>query len=1342
MKNLIPPFIEQQFRAGAFHGRFPAYALNVDLSGFTPLTENLMRRGSEGAEELSQILNEIFEPLVALMHRRGGFIPYFAGDAFTAIFPLPAGHSSALHMQRTAVEARSLFQERETRFGDAFTIGIKSGLAHGEVEWGIVGESKYAFYFRGSAIYGSAHCQTRANQGDMIVDAILRQHLGERLFRYEEIDPRTFRLLGGNTPATAAPPAIDPPDASVSEEIALNFIPEAVVNYQRRGEFRTVVSVFMSFDGIETHEEMNEFARVLLAEAHNFGGYFKEIDFGDKGAMAVCFFGAPVSYENNANRALEYILTVQEGLDRLREHKRFSFRAGITEGTAFTGLVGGDQRCQYACVGNRVNLAARIMSSAGWEEVLVDDEIRQARAFHFVPRGEIRYKGLSEQIPTSLLRGRKVENSLAYDGPMVERDRELEQISDFAAPIREGKPAGVAYVFGEAGIGKSRLTYELRRRWEGREVNWFLCPADQILRKPFNPFIYFLKNYFEQSPDRAVRENERHFDSVFQLLLQNLREQDAGANEDLLRELRRVESVLAALVGITHVDELWNQLDARGRYQNTISAVTKLIVAECRLRPTVVEMEDIHWIDEDSRRLVREGLREWAELPLLLLVTSRYNDEGERPRLTSDERLEKYALPQLTLDLNTLPETAVRTFAEATLDGPITDDFFQVLLRTTNANPFYLEQVLEYFQESELLEKTENGWSIQDDNVKLSHSISAILTARIDRLSEMVRETVKAAAVIGREFEINVLSEVMRNQPGAGGRKEEVTTLLKEQIDVAERGQIWMAVNELRYIFRHSLLREAVYGMQLSERLRELHQQIATAIERLYVTNLEEKYVDLAFHYDQAQVLDKTCEYLRKAAEYARSNFQNQLALDYYDRLLTKQNNTADMVDELKTHLKRGKVLELIGEWEKAREAFELAKKLAKKSRDVLLLGQTNDHLGHLLMLRGEYDTARTNLEIAASLFESIDDPVGISRVYGNLGNLHFRQARYDEALDYYQQSLETGFTRVATFSSAETVAFLGLTYMNRGQYEEGIKTIEKQLPLHDENNDKQGLATLYTHLGIIYFESGNYQAAQVNYEHGLELAEELGNKQLIAIGTGCLGSVYEKQGDYERAMPLFQRDLHICEELGDRQGIAIAHGLIGELHSVTGDFDAAVKSLEQYRAGSKELGYKKGLAKALNTLGDVHYFREEYDLSLDYYNRAINLTRTIDNPLVLGFSLVEKGLVLLAAGQADEVAPLLIEALQLAADLGNPELTAQARLLKAHSLAASGDEAGSLKILNSLLDQPDLDAEYQASAYFERYRMDAGDSEARLSARALYEKLFDETPKFLYRERLRVLRG
>lgn len=1336
MKNLIPHFIQEQHQERKTNGQLQAFVMFIDLSGFTPLTESLMGQGNRGAEKLSNILNEIFAPLVNIVYAKGGFIPYFAGDAFTAVFPARQTAITSIEFVQTALQVRYFFSSRAFQF-DNFTMGLKIGLSWGRVEWGIVGSKHKAYYFRGKPIDSCALCQSKASNQDIVLDNSLYHLLDHSPFEIERIDAGFYRIDEQTNAENWRLEKVNLP--KVNPDIAAAFLPESVIQFAGEGEFRSVISIFISFAGLDSHEQLAEFSNLVLEKINSFSGYFKEIDFGDKGAVIACFFGAPVSFEDTIDRALEFICVLQEELSELDDSETLKFRAGITIGTAYAGMVGGEERCQYAAVGNRVNLAARLMTQADWGEVLVNEEIQKSHRFTFLPQGKIQYKGIKGPVPTYKLTGRNHNAMVIFDGQMVGRDDEMRQLLNFAAPLFSAGSVGIAYIYGEAGIGKSRLTHELQKVVCGnRRVKWIVCQSDQILRKPFNPFIYLLRNYFEQSPDARQDEQsqfERHFHELLGRLssVQNYPEVDF-----IIKELFRTKSILAALVGVDYPDSIWEQLDAKGRYQNTIQALVNLIVAESLIQPLVLQLEDAHWMDENSRELLQELTRYLNRYPIWLLVTSRFLDDGSRPMIFEQNNLTINTIPKLEVDLNILEPETVRHFAEIYLQNKISEEFFELLLRTTNSNPFYLQQVLEYFSESNLLVFEGNVWTIKDKNIELSGSINSILTARIDRLSHLVKETVKAAAVIGREFEVTVLSEVMKSQEGFIQQNGNAKALLREQIDIAEQVQIWNAMNELRYIFRHSLLREAVYGMQLRTRLQQLHKLIAEAIERLHGDRLDERYFDLAFHYEQADIFEKTCDYLRKAADYARRNYQNQLALEYYEKLLQKIGSHDNGEHQIKTHLQKGKVLELIGKWDECEEAYDIALKIAKKTRDALLLGQCNNSMGRVLVLKGDYINANHYLQAAIQLFESIDDKIGIARAYGNIGNLHFRQGHYKKAKSYFIQSIDIS-KEVNEMPNSQIVAHLGLTYMNQGKYDEAIHCQLQQVILAEQHNDKQGVADLYTKLGIVFFEKGDYDAALEHYKKGLELSEELGNKQLTSIAIGGIGSVYERKGDYEKAMAHFQKDLDLCEEIGDKQGIAIALGLIGELLSFKGDFYRAIDYLQKDLMICEELGYQKGLAKAVNTLADVFYYLEQHLRSLQYYNRAIEVTRKIGNKLVLGFSLTEKGTVLIETGALAELEKVVEEALAIANEIQNPDLLFEAEMLSAKNHRLHGQREQALQQLEKLIQQK-LQKAQEAAILMEYLNIKPHDKVTKEKALQLYIELYAETPRYSYKKQIEAL--
>ncbi|HHH49719.1 MAG TPA: tetratricopeptide repeat protein, partial [Saprospiraceae bacterium] len=921
-------------------------------------------------------------------------------------------------------------------------------------------------------------------------------------------------------------------------------------------------------------------------------------------------------------------------------------------------------------------------------------------------------------------------------------EKELELLIDFAKPLLENKFAGVAYIYGEAGIGKSRLTYEFRQALEKTgEINWLNCPADQILRKSFNPFIYFLKTHFAFTTEQNAVQNKNSFELKFRELTSALEQLATNDALEIVKELNRTKSILAGMIGINYANSLWEQLDARGRFQNELSALTNLFIGKSLIRPAVMYLEDGHWYDNSSKVFLSELSRKFSHYPLLILISSRYHDDGSRPVLFDRGVLKVHHLPLLELDLKMFEKNVLKQFAEKRLEGKVSESFLQILQKATNGNPFYTEQVIEYFSECDFLLKENGVWNIKNKSIKLSSSINAILMARIDRLSLLVKETVKAAAVIGREFEVPVLSEVLKESEVYQNENGNQLSLLHQQIKTAEQGQIWRPTNNnLRYLFQHALLREAVYEMQLHTQLRHIHRLIAEAIEKLYEDDLESHYFDLAFHYEHSEILEKTILYQGLAAAHAVRNFQNAQAHELYQKLIESCRAIGNEEGVISALLHKAKIEEHIGEWEACESSLNEALELAQKNNNLILLGKANNQLGKLIMLKGKYEDAGMYLETAVAFFMDVSDEGGLCDAFGNMGNLFFRQGKYEDAKSFFIDSIAIAQKNPEIVLNPQIVANLGLTHMNQGNYEAGIECQRIPLFLSEQRKDKPTMAILYTHMGIVYLEKGDNDEALVYFEKGLAISEALGNKQLKAIAIGSIGTVYEKKGDFETAMANYQADLELCLEMGDKQGTAIALGLIGELHNIMGAFDKAVEFLERKYVICEQLNYQKGIAKTLNALGDTFAYTKEFEKAIVSYTQAINVSRAIDNKLVLGFSLVEIGDVQLRMAKIKKAQTSYQEALKIAEPLGNPDLLFEVKILGAKILHAIGKTQKAIKDLKKLLTQ-NLDERELAATHYELNKFFLDDNVHRKKAFELYQKLYEASPQHLFKLRLDALK-
>ncbi|MBP7184649.1 MAG: tetratricopeptide repeat protein [Saprospiraceae bacterium] len=1342
VKYLIPTHIQTQYLNASTYGEQSGFVMFVDLSGFTPLTEALMQQGKSGAEEMSLILNKIFEPLVHCVYQYGGMIPYFAGDSFTALFP--QSHID----QKTAQEFISIsllmskvFGESNiynSRFGE-FEISIKMGLACGDWEWGIVGKEIHSYYYKGQAIFDAANAQSLASAKEIILHRKLAQYFSSTsALPLAPIQGEEYFKLGENATSALSTEiqffkrvAQD----TIKKKVALKFLPEGVIDMQESGEFRNVISIFLSFENVDSYAQLNNFASVVLEQTHTFQGYFKEIDFGDKGGVMLVLFGAPTSYEQMEDRALEFAISV---MHYANEHS-ILLKIGISQGIAFTGIIGSDQKHQYAAVGNRVNLSARLLTNAKWSEVLCDEIIARNEKYTFEKKGNVKYKGIKREVPTYSLIGKdEFAETNSYSGEMVGREDELDLLVNTTEHIISKNESGLLTIFGEAGIGKSRLAFEFKKKIISlhSHVEWCNCPTDQILRKPLNPFIHFLRNHFKLNPHINQIAAQTQFSAQWQQWLDQY--PDTEDTISIKAELNRTSSFLAALIGVQFQNSLWENSDAQRRYENTLTGLVHFFKLISTSKPVIIEIEDGHWLDETSIEFLKIISKEIQNQSIIFLFTCRYNDDGEAVLPYLEEVGRDSGKYPLTIDLNIFSHKGIKSLAEQKLGYPISDELHEVLIRTSNGNPFYVEQVLEYFQESKILQfSAQHIFTINDAKVKISDSIQTILMARIDRLSILVKETVKAAAVIGREFDVPVLNEVMINQEEFLKKNGDSQKLLIEQIHTAEKAHIWQAMNELRYIFKHSLLREAVYEMQLISKLKKLHQFIAEAFEKLYVDSLENRYVELAYHFGQAENQPKTKHYLKLAASTAFRNFQNQQALQFYDQLLELYRQDNEVSNQVAILLKIGRILEVTGDWTQWQQRLEEAQSLQTDLKNILE-ARVYHQLGKLSMLKGNYDEAKVHLEKSAAYFDVNNDIIGRSKIYGELGSWHFRKGNYDRAKDYFTQSIQLSESANLT-PDAQIVALLGLTFMNQADYEEGIQCQLKHLVTSRAKSDKQGEAILNVHLGIVYFEKGDYESALACHEEGMILSKELGHQQLLSIVLGCIGSVYEKKGQYEKAMDFFIQDLNICNRLGDKQGIAIVLGLIGYLYSIQGDLEKATQYLDENLSMCQNLGYQKGIAKALNNLADVYMTKGDSSKAIHYYDEAIIVTKRMNNKALLGFNLVEKSKVLLHINHIEEAEKVFQEAFAIGHDLDNAELSIELLLMGARIANANANKAQAMEYLEKLRPKVKSNRE-EAALYYEWSKIEPSNDGIRNKAIDMYKQLFQNAPRFIYQERIKEL--
>jgi class 3 adenylate cyclase len=631
MQNLVPQFILEKYTHGESGGSFQSASLFADISGFSAATHALMKHGGEAAEAMADIMLSIFGPLVEQIHARGGFITTFAGDAFTALFPIEGEDDGCLRALAAAhaIQHHLIAHPVQITPYGSFPFAIKLGLGEGQVEWGILSSEKNEtgpaeqnaiYFFSGPAVISAAAAEHQSQSGTLVLSPGMYARVQASVKALALADGywRCLGLQGDLLPISTRPEPVVMPDVEAL------FIPEAIRQRETHGDFRQVVSVFLQLQGMETRQDLDIFMQAVFDLLHQFDGYLNRLDFGDKGCNLLLFWGMPTSHENDVQRALEFVL-------ELGNHTPGSFRAGLTYCPMYAGLSGSDARGEFTCYGDGINLAARLMSAAPWGSLWMDEHLAGRARAQYVTEyvDHLPFKGFAEKQPVHALIERRPPGENFFEGRLVGRQIELAELSAFVqplfAPVGARRFAGILALVGDAGLGKSRLLYKFLTDDHGPvtgKAQVFTCQVDQVLRQPLNPFRYWLQRYFDQSPAQSSERNKRAFSRKFERLLGTV------SDLPLAQELNRTRSCLGALVGLEWESSLYARLTPQGRYENTLQALKALLKAESLRQPVLLVLEDAHWLDEDSQAFVQLLAREIETFPLAVIATARPEREG------------------------------------------------------------------------------------------------------------------------------------------------------------------------------------------------------------------------------------------------------------------------------------------------------------------------------------------------------------------------------------------------------------------------------------------------------------------------------------------------------------------------------------------------------------------------------------------------------------------------------------------------------------------------------------------------------------------------------------------
>ena len=633
-----------------------------------------------------------------------------------------------------------------------------------------------------------------------------------------------------------------------------------------------------SMDPEELRDLMADCFEALVPVVERYGGTIDKF-IGDE---VMALFGAPVAHEDDPERALRAALEMMEALAAFnaRRATQLGIHCGINTGLVLAGGVGVRDRQGYSVLGDPVNLASRLADLATTGEILVGPDTHRLTnsLFDFQPLGPHQFKGKAEDVPVYRLVGARSPASLrrglsahGIGSPLVGRDGEVATLTGCVDRLLAGH-GGLVSIIAEAGLGKSRLVAEVRRQSTGRGVAWLEGRALSFSQNlSYLPFLEILQT------DAGITLDDHDTERWVKLE----RRVRALFPEDAVEVLPYLATLLSLGVPCELAERV-KYLDSEGMGRQLFRTARRYFSRLAQERPLVLVFEDIHWLDQSSAALVEHLFPLMREVPLLICGVGRRDPETLLTRLPEIAPAE-YSDRYTEIDLAPLsPEQRIQLVWNLMDRGDLPVHLQESILQKTEGNPFFIEEVIRALVDLGGLtrDRLTGRWQVtkQVERITIPDSLQAVIMARIDRLDEDARETLKLASVVGRSFFYRVLESLAE----AEGELDRQLSELERLELVREKRRL----PDLEYIFKHALVQETAYESILIQRRRALHRRVGEQIESLFADRLEEFYGLLAYHYSRSEEWEKAQEYLLKAGDQASRVAADTEALAHYRQAL------------------------------------------------------------------------------------------------------------------------------------------------------------------------------------------------------------------------------------------------------------------------------------------------------------------------------------------------------------------------------------------------------------------------------------------------------------------------
>jgi tetratricopeptide (TPR) repeat protein len=696
-------------------------------------------------------------------------------------------------------------------------------------------------------------------------------------------------------------------------------------------------------------------------------------------------------------------------------------------------------------------------------------------------------------------------------------------------------------------------------------------------------------------------------------------------------------------------DRGWETLDPSRRYVRTLEAVTDLLLRESAARPVLIIVEDLHWIDAETRGLLDALVEALADARLLLVVTYRPEYEhrwADRPQYRH-------------LRLEPLSGAEAERLLDALLGGDrALAGTRRLLLDRTAGNPFFLEESLSMLVDTGGLTGERGLYRLARAPASLGipATVQAVLAARIDRLHRDDKRLLQAASVVGVDVSLPLLQATVDlddDELRSGLRRLESGEFLYQT----------RAYPDLEFAFKHPLTHDVAYGTLLLERRRALHARVLSSMEAIYADRLDEHMAALCHHAVQGGVLEKAFVYGRRAGAKAALRSASREAIARFEDAL----RAVEQLPPTATNLERAMDLR-----------FDLR---------------------NPLFVLADFTRALQVLGDIARLAERAGDAERLGRACAYLANAHFMLGNPERGIELAERAGQIAVARHHDTLLGVTTCHLGQLYYLRGEYARTSELMVRGIGVLERDRDRRGNTVRTFRLvgecfnGMALAQLGRFAEAIVAGLRCRDVARDQDTPFVDAMGYWGLAAPYVARGDAEPAIPWLEQARDACRATELRAILPWIGVDLGLAYLVCGCVDQALAALEESVREGDAANILGEQSFRVAALGEAQLRAGRLELAATSAARALELARAHSERGFEAHALRVAGEVATAEGRHAEARARFTEAVTIAARLDMAPLVARCHL----GLAVVAGDDGSSEVHTHLR---------QASEMFEELGM------------------------------------